>query len=29
MSTYQAIALMLMFGSLIVSLISYIDRDKK
>jgi len=29
MDTYQAISLMIMFGMFTISLISYIDRDKK
>ncbi|HZJ82508.1 MAG TPA: putative holin-like toxin [Clostridia bacterium] len=28
MSPYQAVSLMLTFGLLLISLISYIDRDK-
>ncbi|WIV12214.1 putative holin-like toxin [Proteiniborus sp. MB09-C3] len=28
MSTYQAISLMIAFGVLLISLISYLDRDK-
>jgi hypothetical protein len=27
MTTYEAISLMLLFGSLIIALISYLDRD--
>ncbi|RBP68320.1 hypothetical protein DES36_10381 [Alkalibaculum bacchi] len=29
MSTYQALSLMMSFGVLLISLISYLDRDSK
>ncbi|WP_249168592.1 MULTISPECIES: putative holin-like toxin [Alkaliphilus] len=29
MDTYQAISLMIAFGMFVISLISYLDRDKK
>ncbi|MCK9217749.1 MAG: putative holin-like toxin [Firmicutes bacterium] len=29
MSTYEALSLMIVFGMFIVSIISYLDRDRK